>query len=267
GELSAIDFLRDVGKHFPVNRMLARDVVAKRLESGISYTECSYVLLQSYDYRELFRRYGCTLQFGGSDQWGNITAGVELVRRSDGERVHALATPLTTKADGTKFSKSEGGAIWLDPELTSPYAFHQAFLNAEDSKVVEYLRVFTDRSDDEIAELERATRDEPYRRLAQRALADDLTALVHSPEDAQAAARAAAALFGRDDITDLPEQVLRGVFQEIAATPLPDSRELPTVMDALAISGVVASESAARRTLAEGGAYRNHTKGTDQDGR
>ena len=267
GELSAIDFLRDVGKHFPVNRMLARDVVAKRLESGISYTEFSYVLLQSYDYRELFRRYGCTLQFGGSDQWGNITAGVELVRRSDGERVHALATPLITKADGTKFSKSEGGAIWLDPELTSPYAFHQAFLNAEDSKVVEYLRVFTDRSDDEIAELERATRDEPYRRLAQRALADDLTALVHSPEDAQAAARAAAALFGRDDITDLPEQVLRGVFQEIAATPLPDSRELPTVVDALAISGVVASKSAARRTLAEGGAYLNNTKVTDPDAR
>ena len=267
GELSAIDFLRDIGKHFPVNRMLARDVVAKRLESGISYTEFSYVLLQSYDYRELFRRYGCTLQFGGSDQWGNITAGVELVRRSDGERVHALATPLITKADGTKFSKSEGGAIWLDPELTSPYAFHQAFLNAEDSKVVEYLKVFTNRSVEEIDELERATREEPHRRLAQRALADDLTALVHSQQEAEAANRAAAALFGRDDLSELPERVLRGVFQEIGAADLSDSRELPSVVDALAASGVVASKSAARRAIAEGGAYLNNQKVTDPDAR
>lgn len=267
GELSAIDFLRDVGKHFPVNRMLARDVVAKRLESGISYTEFSYVLLQSYDYRELFRRYGCTLQFGGSDQWGNITAGVELLRRSDGAKVHALATPLITKADGTKFSKSEGGAIWLDPELTSPYAFHQAFLNAEDAKVIEYLKVFTDRSAEEIAELEVATREEPHRRRAQRALADDLTSLVHSPEDAAAANRAADALFGRDELRELPASVLAGVFSEIGAAEVPGGDGLPTVVDALAAAGVVASKSAARRTIAEGGAYLNNTKVTDPDAR
>lgn len=267
GDLSAIDFLRDVGKHFPVNRMLARDVVAKRLESGISFTEFSYVLLQSLDYRELFRRYGCTLQFGGSDQWGNITAGVELIRRSDQAKVHALATPLITKADGTKFSKSEGGAIWLDPELTSPYAFHQTFLQAEDAKVIEYLKVFTWRSADEIAELERATADEPHKRLAQRALADDLTSMVHSPEDAVTANRAAQALFGRDDLGELDEPTLRGVAAEIGAVDLAWGADGPSVADAMAASGVVASRSAARRAISEGGAYVNNTKVTDPDAR
>jgi len=268
GSLTAIDFLRDVGKHFPVNRMLAREVVRARLESGISYTEFSYVLLQSLDYRELFRRHGCTLQFGGSDQWGNITAGVELIRRSESERVHALATPLITKADGTKFSKSEGGAIWLDPELTSPYTFHQSFLQAEDSKVVEYLKVFTWRSAEEIDELARATREEPHRRLAQQVLADDVTTLVHGPEETAAAKQAAAALFGRSELRDLAAPVLAAVFAEIGATELDatvGAGGAPSVVDALEASGVVASKSAGRRAIAEGGAYVNNTKVTDPD--
>ncbi len=161
GAMSVLDFLRDIGKHFPVNRMLAREVVKARLEDGISFTEFSYVLLQSLDYLELNRTYGCTLQFGGSDQWGNITAGVELIRRSDGVHVHALATPLLTKADGTKFGKTEGGTVWLEPGMTSPYAFHQFFLQAEDEKVVDYLKVFSPRSRAEIADLERQTREQP----------------------------------------------------------------------------------------------------------
>ena len=181
--LSTLDFLRNIGKHFSVNRMLDREVVKARLESGISYTEFSYVLLQSLDYLELFRRHGVTLQTGGSDQWGNLTAGVELIRRSDGARVHALATPLLTKADGTKFGKTESGTVWLDPAMTSPYAFHQFFLNAEDAKVVEYLKIFTVRSAEEIDDLARQTAEAPHLRAAQRALADDITDLVHSPAE------------------------------------------------------------------------------------
>ena len=198
--MPVLDFLRDIGKHFPVNRMLARDVVRNRLEEGISYTEFSYVLLQSMDYLELFRSYGCTLQFGGSDQWGNITAGVELIRRTDGARVHALATPLLTKADGSKFGKTESGTVWLDPKLTSPYAFHQFFLNAEDQKVIEYLKVFSPRGRAEIEDLARQTAEQPHLRAAQKALADDVTALVHSPTERDQAVSAASALFGRGDL-------------------------------------------------------------------
>ncbi len=177
--LSTLDFLRDVGKHFSVNRMLDREVVKARLETGISYTEFSYVLLQSLDYRELFRTHGVTLQTGGSDQWGNITAGVDLIRRSEGARVHALATPLLTKADGTKFGKTESGTVWLDPEMTSPYAFHQFFLNAEDAMVVAYLKVFSERSREEIEDIAAQQLEKPFLRVAQRALADDITDLVH----------------------------------------------------------------------------------------
>lgn len=265
GDLPVLDFLRDVGKHFPVNRMLARDVVRKRLDDGISFTEFSYVLLQSLDYLELHRRYGCSLQFGGSDQWGNITAGVELVRRADDARVHALATPLMTKADGTKFGKTEGGAVWLDPALTSPYAFHQFFLNAEDAKVVEYLKVFTRRSHDEIEELERATAEQPHLRLAQKALADDVTALVHSPAERDAAVAAAAALFGRSDLRELPVQVLAGVTAELGSVELDAVDGLPSVVEVLERSGVVASRGAARRAITEGGAYINNTKVSDVD--
>jgi len=265
GPMSVLDFLRDIGKHFPVNRMLARDVVRKRLDDGISFTEFSYVLLQSMDYLELHRRYGCSLQFGGSDQWGNITAGVELVRRADDARVHALATPLMTKADGTKFGKTEGGAVWLDPVLTSPYAFHQFFLNAEDAKVVEYLKVFTRRSREEIEELARSTREQPQLRAAQRALADDVTALVHSPAERDAAVAAAAALFGRADLHELGADVLAGVAAELGAPELPADDQLPSVVDVLERSGVVPSKGAARRAIAEGGAYLNNAKVTAVD--
>ena len=264
-DLSTLDFLRDVGKHFSVNRMLDREVVKARLESGISYTEFSYVLLQSLDYRELYRRYGCTLQTGGSDQWGNITAGVDLIRRSEGVRVHALATPLLTKADGTKFGKTESGTVWLDPEMTSPYAFHQFFLNAEDAMVGDYLRIFTTRSAEEIADLERQTAEKPFLRAAQRALADDITDLVHSPTERRAATDAAAALFGRAELAGLPEATLRAVCRELNAPSVPAGETLPTVVDALVQSGVVASKSAGRRAIEEGGAYLNNAKVTDVD--
>ncbi len=263
GGMTVIEFLRDVGKHFPVNRMLARDVVANRLESGISYTEFSYVLLQSLDYRELFRRHQCTLQTGGSDQWGNITAGVELIRRSDGERVHALATPLLTKADGTKFGKTEAGTVWLDPEMTSPYAFHQFFLNAEDAKVVDYLKVFSSRSREEIEQLADETERAPHLRAAQRALADDVTDLVHGVGEREAATNAAQALFGRGELRDLDERTLAAATAGL--NPVSVNGEMPTMADALVLAGVVASKSAARRTIAEGGAYLNNERIADAD--
>ena len=262
-ELSTLDFLRDVGKHFPVNRMLDREVVRARLESGISYTEFSYVLLQSLDYRELYRRHGCTLQTGGSDQWGNITAGVELIRRSEGARVHALATPLLTKADGTKFGKTESGTVWLDRAMTSPYAFHQFFLNAEDAKVIDYLKVFSERPREELEEIAARSTEAPHLRIAQRALADDVTDLVHTRAEREAAVAAAQAIFGRGELAQLPADTLRAVGEELGARALPAGDGLPTVVDALEAAGVVASKSAARRAIAEGGAYVNNTKVTD----
>lgn len=261
-DLSAIDFLRDLGKHFPVNKMLAREIVASRLESGISFTEFSYVLLQSNDFRELHRRYGVTLQTGGSDQWGNLTAGVELLRRSDQAKVHALATPLITKADGTKFGKTEGGAVWLDPELTSPYAFHQFFLNAEDAKVIEYLKVFTFRTPEEIAELEKATAEAPFKREAQKALADDVTDFVHGVEQRKAAVAAAQALFGRGELGELDDITLAGVMREVDAQTM--AEPMPFV-DAMLLSGVVKSKSEARRAVSEGGAYLNNQKVADAE--
>ncbi|HKX15509.1 MAG TPA: tyrosine--tRNA ligase [Propionibacteriaceae bacterium] len=265
GSLSVLDFLRDIGKHFPVNRMLSRDVVRQRLEDGISYTEFSYVLLQALDYLELHRTYGCTLQFGGSDQWGNITAGVELVRRADGTRVHAMATPLLTKADGTKFGKTETGTIWLDPAMTSPYAFHQYFLNTEDDKVIEYLKVFSERSRSEIAELERQVREAPHLRAAQRALADDATDLVHSKAEREAAVAAAAAVFGRQDLRELSEPTLAAVVAEVGGIALSAEDRLPAIVDILERSGVVASKAAARRAIVEGGAYLNNARVEDPD--
>ncbi len=265
GPMSVLDFLRDVGKHFPVNRMLARDVVRNRLEDGISYTEFSYVLLQSMDYLELFRAHGCTLQFGGSDQWGNITAGVELVRRAEGARVHALATPLLTKADGTKFGKTEGGTVWLDAQMTSPYAFHQFFLNAEDAKVIDYLKVFSERPRAEITELERLTEIEPHRRAAQRALADDVTALVHSPAQRDAAIAAAAAMFGRSALTELDASTVRDLVDELGTTEVEYTGGLPGVVEVLEASKVVASRGAARRAIADGGAYLNNERISDPE--
>jgi tyrosyl-tRNA synthetase len=202
--MDVITFLRDVGKHFSVNRMLDRDAVKTRLEgNGISYTEFSYVLLQSMDYLELRRRHGCTLQIGGSDQWGNITAGCELVRRVDGESVHALTTHLLTKSDGTKFGKTESGTVWLDPELTSPYAFYQFWFNTDDRDVINFLKIFSMRSQDEIAQLEEFTTTEPAARAAQKALAQDVTALVHGAAAVDQAIAASAALFGRAELADL----------------------------------------------------------------
>lgn len=261
--ISVIDFLRDVGKHFPVNRMLDRDLVARRLaEGGISYAEFSYVLLQSLDYLHLFRTYGCVLQTGGSDQWGNITAGVELVRRAEGAKVHALATPLLTKADGTKFGKTESGTVWLDPEMTSPYAFHQFFLNAEDSQVISYLKVFSDRSREEIEELERQTQTEPFRRAAQKALADDVTDLVHGAQLREAAVAAARALFGNGELCALDAATLASVWAETGSTIV---GETTTYVDALVAAKIVDSKSAARRAIAEGGAYLNNVKVTDPE--
>ena len=262
--LSTLDFLRDIGKHFPVNRMLDREVVKTRLESGISYTEFSYVLLQSLDYLELHRRYGASLQTGGSDQWGNITAGVELIRRVTGDKVHALATPLITKADGTKYGKTESGTLWLNPEMTSPYAFHQFFLNTEDETVGTLLRVFTNRSQAEIEDLERQTAEAPQLRAAQRVLADDLTDLVHSVEQRQAATAAAKAIFGQGDLGELDQATLDSVAQEVPHATW-DSLDGRTVVDALVDSGIVASRSAARRAIAEGGAYLNNVRVSDAE--
>jgi tyrosyl-tRNA synthetase len=262
--LSTIDFLRDIGKHFPVNRMLARDVVSSRLESGISYTEFSYVLLQSMDFLELNRRHGCVLQTGGSDQWGNITAGVELIRRADGKKAHALATPLITKADGTKFGKTESGTVWLDPELTSPYAFYQSWIQAEDAKVVEYLRQFTFLGLDEIAQLEAEHTEKPALRIAQRRLAAEMTTIVHGEAETAAAELASLALFGRAELADLPEATLAAALREAGAAELA-AADAPTIVDALVASGLADSRSAARRSVGEGGAYLNNERVTDPD--
>ena len=262
--LSTIDFLRDVGKHFPVNRMLARDVVSSRLESGISYTEFSYVLLQSMDYLELHRRHGCVLQTGGSDQWGNITAGVELVRRADGARVHALATPLVTKADGTKFGKTESGTVWLDADRTSPYAFHQSWIQAEDAKVGEYLRQFTFVPVEEIDALMAEHQERPGARAAQRRLASEVTTLVHGPQETAAAEAAASALFGRGELTDLPPATLAAALREAGAVQLRRT-DAPTLVDAFVASGLVGSRSEARRAIGDGGAYVNNERVGDVD--
>ena len=262
--LSTIDFLRDIGKHFPVNRMLARDVVSSRLESGISYTEFSYVLLQSMDFLELNRRHGCVLQTGGSDQWGNITAGVELIRRADGKKAHALATPLITKADGTKFGKTESGTVWLDPELMSPYAFYQSWIQAEDSKVVEYLKQFTFIDLDEISQIEAEHVEKPGLRAAQRRLAAEMTTIVHGEAETAAAELASRALFGRAELADLPEATLAAALREAGAAELSAS-DRPTIVDALVATGLSDSKSAARRAVGEGGAYLNNERVTDPD--
>ncbi len=264
---NVLEFLRDIGKHFPVNRMLAREVVKSRLETGISYTEFSYVLLQSSDFRHLYREYGVTLQTGGNDQWGNLSAGVELIRRSDAGQAHAMSTPLITKADGSKFGKSEGGAIWLDPDMLSPYSFHQFFLNAEDEKVIEYLKVFTFRSDEEIAELEASLEAEPWKRAAQHALADDVTTFVHGETEMRKAVAAAGAMFGRSELSELDARTIRAALSDISLNQITAGEELPLAVDVLEASGVVASKSAARRAINEGGAYLNNVKVTDPDAR
>lgn len=260
--MSAIEFLRDVGKHFPINKMLAKEVVKARLESGISFTEFSYQLIQGNDYYELLQRYGCTLQFGGSDQWGNITAGVDYIRRRGAGQVHAFTTPLVTKADGTKFGKSEGGAIWLDPNMTSPYAFYQFWFNTDDRDVVPYLKFFSFRGREEIAELERQTAEKPFLRSAQKALAEELTTLLHGKGECEQVIAASQALFGRGSLADLPASTLGAALQEAGLTQVP-SLESAAVL--LKESGLASSLGDARRAVAEGGAYVNNERVSDAD--
>ncbi len=260
--LSTIDFLRDVGKHFPVNRMLARDVVSRRLESGISYTEFSYVLLQSMDFLNLYRDHGVTLQFGGSDQWGNITGGAELIRRAAAGKAHAFATPLITKPDGTKYGKTEGDALWLDPEMMSPYAFHQWWLNVDDSQVGELLRIFTFLRRDEIETLEAETAEKPWLRLGQKRLADEVTTFVHGAEETEHAKAAASALFGGGDLHGLSPTTLAAALREAGSTSV---GSLLPVVDLLVETGLAKSKGEARRTISEGGAYLNNVRVDDPD--
>jgi tyrosyl-tRNA synthetase len=261
GELSTIDFLRDVGKHFSVNVMLDRDTIRRRLDGeGISYTEFSYLLLQANDYVELHRRHDCTLHIGGSDQWGNIIAGVRLVRQKVGANVHALTVPLVTSADGTKFGKSTGGGnLWLDPEMTSPYAWYQYFINVADDDVVRYLRWFTFLSADELADLEQATASRPHERAAQRRLAQELTTLVHGEAATAAVELASRALFGGGELSDLDEPTLAAALREASVAELkpggPDG-----IADLLVATGLSASKGAARRTIAEGGVSVNNVR-------
>lgn len=263
--LEVLDFLRDIGKHFSVNRMLDREAVAARLAGGgISYTEFSYQLLQSLDYLELHRRYGCSLQTGGSDQWGNITAGADLIRRVTGDHVHALTTPLLTKADGTKFGKTESGTVWLDPALTSPYAFFQFWLNSDDRDVSTLLRTFSFAPVEEIAELIAVSQERPQERAAQRALAREITSLVHGEAETRAAESAGLALFGQGSLADIPAMTLQAALMTaphavVEPEEISDG-ELPTVEDLFVRAGLVTSKQAARRTIEEGGAYINNVR-------
>ncbi len=249
--ISALDFLREIGKHFRVNQMVKKDAVAARLESeqGISYTEFSYQILQALDFLELYRAHGCTLQTGGADQWGNLTAGVDLVHRVEGASVHCFTTPLLTDAAGTKFGKSEGNAVWLGADMTSPYAFYQYWINVEDASVVKLLKVFTDRTPDEIADLEKQVAEEPFRRTAQRTLASDVTTLVHGAEATAAVQAASEALFGKGDLTTLDPGTLGDATAELPGAELAAGTSL---VDALVAVGLVDSRNAARRTIGEG---------------
>ncbi|MDN5717003.1 MAG: tyrosine--tRNA ligase [Janibacter sp.] len=261
--MSALDFLRDVGKHFRVNQMVRKDAVAARLGSdeGISYTEFSYQILQGLDFLQLFREYGCTLQTGGQDQWGNLTAGSDLIHRAEGKSVHLLTTPLITDANGNKFGKSEGNAVWLDGEMTSPYAFYQYWLNIEDASVIKLLKVFTDRGREEIDELERLVADEPFRRAAQRALAADVTTLVHGAEATASVHAASEALFGKGDIRALDEHTLVDATRELPGADVPVGTGL---LDALVATGLVDSKKAARRAIGDGAVSINGDKVSDE---
>jgi tyrosyl-tRNA synthetase len=289
--MHVLDFLRDIGKHFSVNRMLDRESVKARLEAGgISYTEFSYQLLQAMDYLELYRRHDCTLQLGGSDQWGNLVAGVGLIRSVESASAHALATPLITKPDGTKYGKTEGGAIWLSADLLSPYAFYQFLLNVSDPEVPNLLRVFSFKSREEIDQLVRDSAERPAARIGQRALAEEVTTLVHGAEETQRAIAASRALFGQGSLADLDERTLAAVAAEVRAVKIsshggavstssvgrpPDAPShggavsttglsLPPVANLMVAAGIFPTVSAARRTIAEGGAYLNNRKVTDE---
>jgi len=262
GPMSAIDFLRDVGKYFRVGTMIKKDIVARRLESdeGISYTEFSYQVLQGMDFLHLFREYGCVLQTGGSDQWGNLTSGVDLIHKAEGTSVHAIGTPLITNSDGTKFGKSEGNAVWLDPEMTSPYAFSQFWLNTDDADVIARIKVFTFLSRAEIERLEEAVATEPFKREAQRVLAREVTTLVHGPEATEAAFAAAEALFGNGDLAALDEATLRSAIAELPqATAAPGAQVVQLLVDA----GLTSSLSESRRAIEQRGVYLNNVRVED----
>ncbi|MFY9933199.1 MAG: tyrosine--tRNA ligase [Streptosporangiaceae bacterium] len=267
GPMPVLEFLRDIGKHFSVNRMLDRESVKARLEAGgISYTEFSYQLLQALDYLELYRRYDCTLEIGGSDQWGNLVAGVGLIRSVEGASVHALATTLITKPDGTKYGKTEGGAIWLSPDLMPPYAFYQFWLNVSDAEVPRLLKVFSFSSREEIETLIKESAARPAARIGQRALAEELTTLVHGADETRRAIAASQALFGRSDLAEVDERTLAAAVSEVPSARVfaaPD--HLPSVVDLMAEVKIVPSKSAARRAIAEGGAYLNNRKVTADD--
>ncbi|AAT88573.1 tyrosine--tRNA ligase [Leifsonia xyli subsp. xyli] len=263
--LSAIDFLREIGKHFRVGAMLKKDAVAARLNSdeGISYTEFSYQILQGLDYLELYRQHGCVLQTGGSDQWGNLTSGTELIRRVEGGHAHAVGTPLITNSDGTKFGKSEGNAVWLDPALTSPYAMYQFWLNTDDADVIARLKVFTFLHRDEIERLERAVAEEPFRREAQRRLALDVTSLVHGAAAAEAVIAASEALFGRGG--DLAQQDTDTLASALRELPHTVSAPGVAIAQALVDTGLTKSLSEARRAVAQGGVSANNATVQDAD--
>ena len=264
--VSALDFLRDIGKHFSVNQMLSKDSVSSRLESGgISYTEFSYQVLQAFDFLELYRRHDCKIQLGGSDQWGNIVAGLDLIRKVEGGVAHCMTIPLMTKSDGSKFGKTAGGSVWLDPEMTSPYAFYQFWLNSDDADIPKYLKVFSFKSREEIEELIAAHEANPGARTAHRALAQELTTLVHGTDQCEGAQRAAKALFGQGDIHELDEKTLESALSQLPRTTVNKGEPFPTWVDLLAATGVVESKSAARRIVKEGGAYLNNEKVLTED--
>jgi tyrosyl-tRNA synthetase len=264
--ISALSFLRDIGKHFSVNQMLSKDSVSSRLEAGgISYTEFSYQVLQAYDFLELYRRHNCTLQIGGSDQWGNIVAGLDLIRKVEGGSAHCLTIPLMTKSDGTKFGKTAGGSVWLDPEMTSPYAFYQFWLNSDDADIPKFLKIFSFKSREEIESLIAIHEENPGARIAHRALAQELTTLVHGEDQCIGAEKAAKALFGQGDIRELDEKTLESALAQLPRTTVSRGDVMPTWVDLLAATGVVESKSAARRIVKEGGAYLNNEKVTAED--
>ena len=263
---TSLEFLRDVGKHFSINVMLNRETVKRRLEGdGMSYTEFSYLLLQSQDYLQLHRQHGCRLQVGGSDQWGNLVGGVDLIRRTEGTAVHALTAPLVTDAEGRKFGKSTGGGnVWLDPDMTSPYAWYQYFVNVGDADVLRYLRMFTFLDREEIAALAEDTEQRPQLRAAQKRLAEEFTVLVHGEEQTRQVINASQALFGRGELGELDERTLDAVMAEIPNGKVDPAGE-PTIVDLLLAGGLVDSKGAARRTLKEGGAYVNNVKIADEE--
>lgn len=265
-KMSVVDFLRDVGKNFSLNTMLDRDTVKRRLESdGISYTEFSYMLLQANDYLQLHRSNDCVLQIGGGDQWGNIVSGVDLVRRIDSDKVHALTVPLVTDAEGKKFGKSTGGGkLWLDPEKTSAYSWYQYFINAGDSVVIDYLRWFTFLTQEEIAEYETAVAERPFKREAQRRLAQEMTDLVHGPEATKAVELASQALFGRAELTELDEKTLASALSETNIFEVAPG-EPRSIVDLMIGAGLADSKGSARRSIKEGGAYVNNRRIEDAE--